>query len=236
MSDVISKDKMTAYQRWEMTSFNETHSHSNLAVPKQNEHEKQQNQLHQEAYSVGYKEGYKEGYEQAYEEGEKAGFAEMQSKLQKEVQESISSIEKLGQHFAVELANAHSEVGGDFISLAIDLAQAMTKAHFELHPEAITDIVSEAISLIPHIHQPAHILLNPLDAKIIEENLSQKLKPEGWKIIADQHIERGGCKIETAQNIVDASFSTRWSRLTEYLQAQKIQQPLSDQHPNTTEP
>lgn len=221
MSSAVSKDKMTAYERWEMTSFDADHSQNSHATPKQNEQEKLQDQVQQEGYNAGYKEGYKEGYEQAYEEGQKAGNEEMQSKLQKGVQESISAIEQLAQHFTNELAKTHQDIGNDFINLAIDLAQAMTKAHFDLHPEAINDIVTEAVNLVPQIHQPAYILLHPLDAKIVEENLAQQLKPDGWKIIADQHIERGGCKIETAHNIIDATTPTRWARLTTILQKQK---------------
>ena len=216
MSNVISKDKLTAYQRWEMTSFNEnndsneTHSRS---MPAQTELEKLQIQAKTEAYAIGYK----EGYEQGFEEGEKAGFAEMQTKMQLEIQESISHIEQCGQQFVLELAKAHDEVGKDFIQLAIDLAQSMTKTQIQLHPESIVSIVEESINLLPLIHQPAQIFLHPLDAKIIEENLSQKLAPDGWKIMADQTIERGGCRLETAHNIIDSTVTTRWARLTEQL-------------------
>lgn len=222
LSNVISKDKLTAYQRWEMTSFNEElPSHTNShELPAQTDLEKLQIQAKTEAYAIGYK----EGYEQGFEEGEKAGFAEMQSRMQAEIQESILHIEQCGQQFASELANAHDEIGKDFIQLAIELAQAMTKTQIQLNPESINAIVEESISLLPFIHQPAQIFLHPLDAKIVQENLSKKLEPDGWKIVHDQNIERGGCRLETAHNIIDSTVSTRWARLTDQLKSNDVTQ------------
>ena len=217
MSKLISKDQLTAYQRWEMTSFNEDslpNTHHFTKKTEQTELEKIQIQAKTEAYTIGYK----EGYEQGFEEGEKAGYAEIQAKQQ----ESISYITQLGHQYALELAKVHHEVGKDLIGLAIDLAHAMTKAHFQFHPEAITDIVNEAIASLPLVHQPAQIFLHPLDAQIVKQHLTQQLEPDGWKIVADHHIERGGCKLETAHNIIDASISTRWNRLTEMLNNESI--------------
>jgi flagellar assembly protein FliH len=227
LSNVISKEKLTAYQRWEMTSFNDDNESHSKVLPAQTELEKLQIQAKTEAYAIGYK----EGYEQGFEEGEKAGFAEIQTRMQAEIQESISTIEQCGQQFALELSKAHDEIGKDFILLAIDLAQAMTKTQLQLHPESIISIVEESIQLLPVIHQPAQIFLHPLDAKIIEENLSKKLEQDGWKIVSDNTIERGGCRLETAHNIIDSTVTTRWERLTDQLKSVQLKNndELSDQ-------
>lgn len=224
LSNAISKDKLTAYQRWEMPSFNENNESPSHVMPAQTELEKLQIQAKTEAYAIGYK----EGYEQGFEEGEKIGFAQIQSTMQAEIQESISHIEQCAQQFTLELAKAHDEIGKDFIQLAIDLAQAMTKTQIQLHPESIIAIVEESINLLPLIHQPAQIFLHPLDAKIIEENLSTKLALDSWKIMADHAIERGGCRLETAHNIIDSTVTTRWARLTQQLTSDQRQTDTLD--------
>jgi flagellar assembly protein FliH len=35
----------------------------------------------------------------------------------------------------------------------------------------------------------------------------------GWKIADDRQLEPGSCRIETANNQIDASLPTRWQRL-----------------------
>ncbi len=36
----------------------------------------------------------------------------------------------------------------------------------------------------------------------------------GWRVIDDPTIERGGCKVDTASNQIDATVASRWQRLS----------------------
>ncbi|MGH8429807.1 MAG: FliH/SctL family protein, partial [Solimonas sp.] len=35
----------------------------------------------------------------------------------------------------------------------------------------------------------------------------------GWCVVEDAQMERGGCRVETATNQIDASVATRWQRI-----------------------
>ncbi|MFX5705399.1 FliH/SctL family protein [Acinetobacter baumannii] len=43
---------------------------------------------------------------------------------------------------------------------------------------------------------------------------------QGWKIEEDAHLDRGGCRVETRTNQIDATTPTRWQRLGESLSKQ----------------
>ncbi|MBC3880305.1 flagellar assembly protein FliH [Undibacterium sp. LX40W] len=214
MSSVLPKGQQTAYQRWELTSFGDARASQ---VEKQNEVSRiaqaEINAIKEQARNEAYAEGYKEAYQAGFNEGQQAGYAEMQE----QARTLISHIEGLAQQFQGQLNLAHEVVGDELLQLAISLASSMTKKHFELAPESITTIVQEAIALLPSIQQPAQIFLHPEDLDLVKELASATLEKDGWRLFPDHQMTRGGCRIETGQNVIDATYETRWNRLTENL-------------------
>ncbi|MFZ6817458.1 flagellar assembly protein FliH [Undibacterium sp. Ji22W] len=214
MSSALPKEQQTAFQRWEMTSFGDARPAqiervAQAAKVSLAELESIKEQARNEAYTTAYKEAYALGYH----EGQQAGTLEMQTQLS----ESLETLVKLKNNFKHQLEQAHNDIGQDLISLAVDLANAMTKHQFEHHSEAIVDIVKESIEMLPVIHQPAQIFLHPDDLQIIRSVMGETLEKDGWRLNQDAHLTRGGCRIETAQNLIDATYETRWARLTEAL-------------------
>lgn len=214
MSNVTPKGEMSAFQRWEMASFgddrpsqmNEQLMRANAAAKiDQAEIERARENARREGSALGFKEGYTVGIQ----EGRSSGIAGLEK--------DIAQFQAMLANFSEQLGMANQTIGQDLLDLAIDLAQAMTRSTLEFQPDVIIPIIREAIEHLPSIQQPAQIFLHPDDALIIKNNMSDELDQAGWRLVSDPHIERGGCKLETAQNLIDASFSTRWQRLTEAL-------------------
>jgi flagellar assembly protein FliH len=57
-------------------------------------------------------------------------------------------------------------------------------------------------------------MLNPADAQIVRNGIGEELDKGGWRVVEDPSIGRGGCKIDTASNQIDAQAGSRWQRLT----------------------
>lgn len=214
MSSVLPKGQQTAYQRWELTSFGDARPSQ---VEKQTEvariTEAEIDAIKAQARNEAYAEGYKEAYQVGFNEGQQTGFAEMQE----QASNLVAHLEGLAEQFQDQLNQAHQVVGDELLKLAISLASSMTKKYFQIAPEAITDIAQEAIALLPSIQQPAQIFLHPDDVDLVRELGNAKLEKDGWRLLADMQMTRGGCRIETGQNVVDASYESRWNRLTENL-------------------
>lgn len=218
MSNMISKSQLTAFQRWEMASFEEprnTPPQKNPAGPAANPAigATELDQIREAARLEAYSSGYKDGYEQGLEQGQQAGYAEGSEGLRAD----IHALQNLAGNFSRQLDSAGQQVRQDVFELALDLCEAMLKIKLELAPESILPIVQDAIEQLPSVHAPAQILLNPLDTALVKEMAGEALAEGGWRIVSDPHIERGGCKLETAQNLVDATVSTRWQRLLQVL-------------------
>jgi flagellar assembly protein FliH len=218
MSNALPKGQQTAFQRWEMASFGDerpAHLERVAQATKVNEIEIAaiKEQARNEAYTAAYTAAYEEAYTLGYQEGQTAASIEMQEKTK----QVLDEIELIKHSFQEQLAKAHQDIGQDLLSLAIDLAGAMTKHQFEHHAESIMEIVKDAIDMLPAIHQPAQLFLHPDDLNLIREFMGSDLEKDGWRLISDSHLTRGGCRVETGQNLIDSTYETRWARLTDAL-------------------
>ena len=214
MSSVIPKEKQTAFQRWEMTSFGDARP---AQVERQQAEEKitqtELNAIREAARNEAYSAAYQEAYQAGYQEGRANGEREMHEKTDL----ALAQLTQLCEQFSHQLQCAHQDIGQEFVQLAVDFAQVLSQTHLEIHPEAILDIVHQAIQSLPSISQPAQLILNPDDLALIRELTGDQLQNDGWRLSADPHLRRGGCRIETAKNLLDASYESRWEQLSQGL-------------------
>ncbi len=205
---MIPKERLTAYQRWEMASFDEDASQQEqgaaAAIPPE-ELAAIREQTRHEAYAKGLAEGYQTGHS----EGLSAGLAEGHEQSQ----QLIAQLSGLVTHFNDELAQADTLIAADLLELALNIAQAMLKTALPIHPELVLPVITEAIRELPSLQRNAKLILNPDDAILVRQHLHEELSQNGWSIIEDAAIEAGGCRIETGSNQIDATLATRWQRL-----------------------
>ncbi len=196
MSDMLAKERLTAYQRWELPTFDMPKENVGLipavTLPTAAEVEL----IHRQAYE----EGYAEGAQKAREE-EQAARIEAQR-----LEEIIGALDK-------ELQQVDEQVAQSLLDLSMEIAKQMLQQALKVKPELLLNIVNEAIRELPHFNQHAHLILNPSDAELVRNKMGEHLDHTGWKIFEDAHLERGGCRVETAHSQIDGSLETRWKRV-----------------------
>lgn len=206
MSNTLSKEKQSPYERWEMASFGDDRhkvaSTSTASVAKLAE---QITAAREQARLEGYAAGLAEGRSTGLQEGR--GIAA----------EEALFLQSIATAFQEEIAQANELIAQDMLDLALDIAKAMLKTTLEVHPDRIIPIISEAVQYLPTVQQPAILSLNPADADILRQHMGDELSKAGWRVSEDPHIERGGCRVETASNQIDATTPTRWQRITSAL-------------------
>ena len=112
------------------------------------------------------------------------------------------------------------------VALAVDLAQALTKKQIELDPSIIATVVREAIDQLHEVQQPAQLYVHPTDAETLRNTMQGELELGHWKIIVDSQMERGGCRLETGYNLVDATLTSRWNRLSQAILSTSTQSQI----------
>ncbi|MES2534913.1 MAG: flagellar assembly protein FliH [Pseudomonadota bacterium] len=211
MSNALPKAQQSAYQRWEMASFDTeppapapvkadpgvaaAHAQA-LAMAAQ-----QMAIVRELARLEGLAEGHAAGLAEGLEQG-RAQAAQEQIHLQQIAASLGSAVAQSGQRMAEEL-----------LTLALDLARAMLKSALAVRPELVLPIVGEAVHYLPSLQLPALLFLHPDDAALVREHMGNELGMAGWRLVEDTHLERGGCRVETASNQIDGTLATRWQRL-----------------------
>ena len=232
----IPKEFQSAYQRWEMTSFGDERP-STLAqraaeaekvaaaaaaarayepppqpavpMPTVEEIEAIRAAARDEGYAEGLDAGQAEGHAAGYEEGLALGRAE--------AAEELEHLRQLATTFGDAVTQADDAISNDVLELALHLARGMVRTAFDVKPDLILPVVREAIDYLPNLQQPALLMLHPEDALIVKSGIGQDLDKSGWRIVEDDGIARGGCRVDTASNQIDAQIGSRWQRLTHAL-------------------
>jgi flagellar assembly protein FliH len=224
MSAFIPKEQLTAYQRWEVASFEqdpprrghraapETAAEEALRIAAGNRQAAEEAQ--RAAYAEGLEQGRAAGVEQGRAAGFEQGYAEGIERSRADAAQERAQLQQIAHTFGAEVAQASERIAGDVLHLALDLAHAMLKNALAVRPELVMPVVIEAIRYLPTVQQPARLTLHPEDALIVNAQMGAELDKAGWRVAEDAAIARGGCRVETATNQIDATAPTRWQRIS----------------------
>lgn len=205
---------MTPYQRWEMASFEEEPPVVEIApeepvyVPpaiSEEEIAAIRDQAHNEGYGTGLQQGHAEGHKQGMRMAFEAGMDDNAHVLHQ--------LKEIAASFTANAAASGDAVAPQLLDLALDLAKAMLKTALKVRPELVLPVVSAAVHALPGVQLPATLTLHAEDAALIRDHIGEELTKAGWRIVEDDRIERGGCRIDTAANQIDAGNADRWRRL-----------------------
>jgi flagellar assembly protein FliH len=209
----------SAYQRWEMASFGDERpsAAAKQAPPPPPPSAPAPEPLpilptdaeiaaiRDAARSAGYEEGHAAGYADGIQDGQARAAAE------------LAQIQAIAASFGQAVAAADETIAADLLDLALHLARGMLRTALEVKPELVIPVVREAIEYLPALQQPALLMLNPLDVDIVRNGIGEELDKGGWRVVPDPAIARGGCKVDTATNQIDAQAAARWQRLAHSL-------------------
>jgi flagellar assembly protein FliH len=201
---MIAKERLTAYERWELHDFSRARSsHANtpaaasaqpaevVTLPTAADIERIHNQAHKDGYAAGYDEGV--------------------ARVRMEAMHVNSLIENLD----TALATLDQTVAKEVLALALELARQVVRQAVAVKPELVLTVVREALAQLPHHH--AAVFLHPEDASLVRMSLGDQLTHAGHRIFEDDSVSRGGCRVEAAGTQIDATLETRWRRVVESL-------------------
>jgi len=208
---VVAKEQLTAYQRWELASFDDL---SEVAIKQESQSfappartqeqiEAQIEQTRQQSYDEGYAAGQQSGHQDGLQQGLQ------QARLNTEqLQTMMGSLQ-------IAINQIDEQLAQSLLDLSLEIAHKMVLETLKIKPEVMLKIVSTAIGNLPHFNQNAHLLLHPDDAELVREQMGEQLAQSGWEIFNDDQIEPGGCRVETAHSNVDATNPSRWQHVVE---------------------
>ncbi len=208
MANSMLFDKNTDYERWTPPSLGSTSSltaarsaHSatidadqpdpSLRWPTAGELEQIHNDAHREGYAAGYEEG--------------------TARVRMEAARLHTLFEQLEQ----ALSDWNDGVAREVAELGIEIARQVIDQSLVINPQAVTEVVREAIAQLPQQH--TSVFLNPEDATLVRTQIGEQLSHAGHRIFEDAALSRGGCRVEASGSQIDGTLETRWRRVVEPL-------------------
>ncbi|MCK9260988.1 MAG: flagellar assembly protein FliH [Azoarcus sp.] len=167
--------------------------------------------MHEEARATGREEGLSEGRAEGIEAGREAGYAEGKAQAEAEAERLAGLADELD----AAMTKIDEEVADELLALAIEIARQVLQHTLATQPDSVTETIRAALQQLPQSH--AQIRLNPEDLALAREHLGEQLSHGGHRLIEDESIARGGCRVEASGAQIDATMETRWRRVLESL-------------------
>jgi flagellar assembly protein FliH len=207
MSSKIIEGKLTAWERWELASFDapagdgrqDPDAEPAITLAEAEEIER----LFQQARAAGHAEGHAAGYASGYGEGQVVARAEGARlvELTRKLDDAMTQFDR--------------QMARDLLELALTVARQVIRQALAVKPELLLEVVRETLSQMPHVH--VTIQLHPEDASLVRSYLGDQLSHAGHRIHEDPRMARGDCLLESGGSLLDATLATRWRRTVENL-------------------
>lgn len=262
---LIPKELLTAYERWEMESFDDKQPAAPAAQPQaatltSEDILRIKERAWQEGYQAGMEQGYNNGQERGYDEGLAKGYSESQGQgweyghttgLEKglsdghkegyqngldtghkegfetgqaegktHIHELAQQLQVIAASFGSEVERASDAMASPMLDLVMDISKAVLKTALHIKPELVIPVINDAIAALPGMQLPLRLHVNPEDAELVRTHFKDDITQHGWQIIESADMARGGCRVETSSNDIDASIETRWKHIADTLHRQ----------------
>lgn len=162
------------------------------------------------------KEAYEKGYAQGEKDGAEYGRKSMQV-VQEHMEELLGSLETLPQR-------VFSDYRDWMVDTVLAVSRKIVRKELETSREALVHMM-EAVLGEAEEHQGMTLSLNPRDIEMIEKHTDLKDWPRqtgrSFTLKADENIERGGCRVESDIQIVDATLDTQFALLEKALRGEE---------------
>jgi len=189
----VPKEQLSAYQRWELDSFDGPRRANGSDLPSVEQLERIQQQAQQEGYAAGFREG-----------GALAA-------------QHAARLQQVLNAFAQESQQFNQRLSDELLGLALAISKQVIRESIKVHPELILAVVNEVLGELPHGHKHARLTLHPEDAVLVRTRLGDAINHSGWHILEDPKMTRGGCRLDTPDCDIDASLEGRWRRVVSAL-------------------
>ncbi len=156
----------------------------------------------------GYAEGFVQGQAQATLEAQR----QISDFIANQGQEAAHNFTQLFAAAHAQLADAEQVMAGGVLELACELARQVLRHELSVNANVLQPVIREALGLLATENKSALVRLNPLDLAVLEDVTRAEFPNLTLTLLADATVTRGGCLVESAGTVVDATMEKRWTR------------------------
>jgi flagellar assembly protein FliH len=167
----------------------------------------------QQGHQQGYDQGQQQGYQAGFTAGQEAGQAQGLQEAQQQQQLLTDHWQLLVADFQQTLDALDSVIASRLMQMALTAAKQVLGQAPICDGSALLHQIQQLIQLEPMFKGKPQLRVNPADFERVEHQLGVTLSLHGWRLLADNQIHSGGCKVSAEDGDMDASLATRWHEL-----------------------
>lgn len=177
-------------------------------------------ELKRKAHAQALAEGKKAGLAQGIEEGRKLGREESLSEQRQTLASLVETLTLAVETLEASRLKLQSDAQQAVVSLAIAIAERVTKRQGLLDPKVAEANIEDALRLVVH-SADVRIALHPSQKDLLAESLP-RIKAK-WpdlahiELIADGTLEPGGCRVFSGGGQIDGDLQLQLDRIAQEL-------------------
>lgn len=175
-----------------------------------------------------------EAYNEGFATGEKEGFHSATLRVRQEAEvvlaTKIAGLEQLMSHLIEPIAEQDSQIEKSLVDLVQHITRQVIQRELAIDSTQIEHVMREALKLLPLGVGNVRLHINPQDFEQVKA--LRERHEETWRIVEDEALLPGGCRVETEHSRIDATVETRIARVMDKLFDQLHEQALHPAEPD----
>jgi flagellar assembly protein FliH len=175
-----------------------------------------------------------EAYNEGFAIGEKEGFHSTTLKVRQEAETAlaakIASLELLMGNLFEPIAEQDTQIEKSLVDLVQHITRQVIKRELAIDSTQIEHVMRDALKLLPLGVENVRLYVNPQD--FAQVKALRERHEESWRIVEDESLLPGGCRVETEHSRIDASVESRVTQVMAKLFDQLHEQALHPAAPD----
>ena len=173
--------------------------------------------IRQDAYNEGFSTGEKDGFHGGQLKARQATEVALKAKLRR--------LEQVMTHLLEPIAEQDQQLEVAMIKLVSHIARQVIQRELSGDSSQLRQVLREALKLLPMGAGNVRIHLNPQDFELVKA--LRERHEETWRILEDESLQPGGCRVESEHSQIDATIETRLNLAVQQLFEQQREQATS---------
>ena len=167
-----------------------------------------------------------EAYNEGFATGERDGFHSGQLKGQQEAKTvldaRVAELESIMGHLLEPIQAQDEQIEDMLLELVETMVRQVVQRELISDSSHIQQVLRGALKALPMGAEQIRIYLNPADFEAIKA--VRERHEENWRLLEDDQLLPGGCRVEAEHSQVDASRETRLQQIIEQFNEQRLAQ------------
>ncbi len=159
------------------------------------------------------KQAYEEGHEEGRRAGQEFGHREGLEEARRQIGEKLTRLDALMSCLDHPFEQLDDQVEREVVTLVISMVKQLVRREVKTDPGHIIGVVREALGVLPVSARDIRVTLHPEDAELVREVYAMGDADQQWQVVEDPVIQRGGCRVQTEDSMVDATLESRINAL-----------------------